>query len=281
MALDDDDDRYPGSAGLSAVVGGNRFVWLACAAGFVVILLQACGGDSSLPTSPTSTASPSPTTTVTQDDAPLPSSTIAPVTTTSSTAPTTTSRADQPLILGESSVGYLGCSMTRDAVLGYHAAGGSLIWPVAGEYAGGSLSLWARRIGTSEAWRIFQQSLDAYPDTHAIWLELCTTDRESGVGLDEALIVVSELEDRLPTGSIFVSAQPGYTQGHVCSTAGIDGPAEMADLAGLVVETGRALAGPEMGPLAQSQTRDGCHANEEGRQLMGEQLLAFFDEQYG
>ena len=43
-----------------------------------------------------------------------------------------------------------------------------------------------------------------------------------------------------------------------------------------LVADGIALPGPVMGPLAEDETIDGCHANEAGMALMGEQLVDFF-----
>jgi hypothetical protein len=50
----------------------------------------------------------------------------------------------------------------------------------------------------------------------------------------------------------------------------------MAEVAAAVVDAGLALPGPVMGPLTEAQTRDGCHANEDGQRILGGQLLEFF-----
>jgi hypothetical protein len=50
----------------------------------------------------------------------------------------------------------------------------------------------------------------------------------------------------------------------------------MAEVAADLVSQEGLLAGPIMGPLAESDTIGGCHASASGQALMGQQLLAAF-----
>lgn len=203
------------------------------------------------------------------------SSTTSAVTATTA-VPTTSSTATGPAS-GNEEVGYLGCSMSTDAVTGYQQVGGNSLWKAGeGDYSGGSLDLWANRVGANQMWFKFQQKLDANPGTNALWWELCTTEASQGNDFDLGLAVLGEIETRLGAGAIYVSAQPDYN-GHVCPTSGANGPQDMQVLAAQLVGTGRVLAGPIQGPLTEAQTRDLCHANESGRLILGNQLIAFFD----
>jgi hypothetical protein len=178
---------------------------------------------------------------------------------------------------GGGKIGYMGCSMTTDAVIGYQTVGGTALWQAGeGDYSGGALDLWGNRAGANQMWTRFQEKLDANPGTTVLWWELCTTEAGKTEDFELGLAVLDEIEVRLGGGAtVYVSAQPAY-DGHVCPTSGPNGPAEMQVLAAQLVGTGRVLAGPFQGPLNESQTRDLCHASESGRLILGNQVLAFF-----
>lgn len=245
----------------------------------LLVVLAACssgpavGGQEEVPTSVVESTHLAPASSTT-----LPSGTTDVPTTTLTDAETSTtsgvSTEAQPS--GPGSIGYLGCSMTTDAVIGYHEIGGNSLWEAEGKNEGGAIDLMARAGGPSRIWSEFQKELDAHPETTVLWWELCTTEAGQRDDLEIGLAILSEIEKRLVGGTIFVSAQPGY-DGHVCPTSGADGPTEMAILAAQLVDTGRALAGPTQGPLTEDQTRDLCHASMSGRLLLGQQLLDFFN----
>lgn len=175
------------------------------------------------------------------------------------------------------SIGFAGCSFTNNAVEGYHQLGGKRFWDVIRQYNGGSVSMWSGgATGQSRRyWNGFQNALDAHPDTGIIWWQLCNSPQDDVDTLyRNALLVLEEIQNRVPGALIYISAQHAYMAGHTCNDP--DGPARMQALADRLVAEGLALAGPVMGPLAESQTRDGCHGNLEGMDVLGEQLIAFF-----
>ncbi len=175
-------------------------------------------------------------------------------------------------------IGYVGCSMTMNAITGYEALAGKKFWPVV-EYGGGGIYVWASDLtNTSTYWSTFQGALDANPSTQTIWWELCTLATDSpNDNYDNAIIVLKEIQYRLPNAIVYVSAQPAYSPGHICSIAGDGGPALMQNVADALVTSGMALQGPVMGPLSDSQLlSDGCHADTAGQEFMGQQLINFF-----
>ncbi len=237
----------------------------------VALVAAACTSAESTSSSTTTTAAPT-TTTTTQ-----------PVTTSTTVAETTTTAADVALESVapadiEGTVGYVGCSMSQNSVEGYETLGGSNMWSFRAPYGGGGIGRWFVDIGgeRGEYWEGFDDQLASHPDTAAVWLNLCTVRENQLDSVDSAEAVIAEITARIPAATIYVSAQPSYTDGHFCGLAGEGGPEAMADVAAAVVDAGLALPGPTMGPLTEAQTRDGCHANEEGQQILGEQLLAFF-----
>lgn len=218
----------------------------------------------------------------------------APVTTAGTAAPTTSSTAAQtttsvrldgtapvePAVPGDvdGTVGYLGCSMSQNSVEGYETAGGSKMWSHRAPYGGGGVGRWFVDIAGDRGryWEGFAAELESHPDTTVVWLNVCTVRQNQLDSFDSTAAVIDEINAHIPAATIYVSAQPSYTDGHVCGLAGEGGPEAMAEVAAAVVDAGLALPGPVMGPLTEAHTRDGCHANEEGQRVLGEQLLEFF-----
>jgi chitodextrinase len=182
----------------------------------------------------------------------------------------------------DATVGYLGCSMTMHAIEGAIALGDTTFWNTVPTYDGGGVYAWAKNLSdaTSSYWSEFQQAYNAQ-STKTIWWELCAVSKDAAYETyDNALKVLNEIKRRVPGATVYVSAQPSYTpSSHECGIAGIGGQSRMASIASQLVANGKALTGPNMGPLAYpGQTiNDGCHANSSGKQLMGQQVIDFFN----
>ncbi len=178
---------------------------------------------------------------------------------------------------GENSIGLVGCSMTVGAADGYRQVGGVSLWPGSGlGYGRGTVHRWAQAGSTDLGfWESFATSVERHGRPEAVWWQLCT----SGVHEDDlghALAVLEEIEGRLPGVSVFVSAQPDYTDGHVCASASPGGPEAMQLLVEALVESGRVMQGPVLSPLDPSRLVDSCHADDAGERDMGRELLEFF-----
>ncbi len=179
---------------------------------------------------------------------------------------------------GPGVIGYVGCSVTRDAVEGYAQVGGERLWPFEGvSYGGASVGRWAAAVVSGSGhWRDFETLLATNPHTQGLWVQLCTAGTPTD-DLASAVSLLDELRQRVPDVDVWVSAQPDYVD-HECGIAGPAGPARMQSLVDDLVQAGHAQRGPVVGPLREDQTLDGCHANEDGQGLMGEQLVAFFGD---
>lgn len=195
-------------------------------------------------------------------------------------SPSATSASPSPRVDGTGTgvIGYVGCSVTRNGVEGYAAIGGARLWPSQGvTYGGASVGRWAAAIDVGSGhWRDFDALLAANPDTQGLWVQFCTSGTPAD-DLESAMALLDELRRRAPGVEVWVSAQPDYVD-HECGIAGEGGPARMQALVDDLVGQGHAQPGPVVGPLRVDQTIDGCHANEAGQRLMGEQLVAFFGE---
>lgn len=238
-----------------------------------MVILAACAQGS---TSTTTTAPSETTTTSATTTSSMPTST-----TTTTTTQTTSTAALAPVesvadqITG--TVGFVGCSMSQNSVEGYEAVGGSNMWTFRLPYGGGTIGRWNDGLGgRGDYWGGFDKGLELDPDTTAIWWNLCTIKGSPQDSFENAVHILDEIRTRIPDARVFVSAQPTYSEGHVCGLAGEGGPELMVQLSAALVEAGLVEQGPTMGPLSQPQTRDGCHANEDGQRLLGQQLLDFF-----
>lgn len=178
---------------------------------------------------------------------------------------------------GSGAVAYVGCSLTRGAVDGYHEVGGTRLWPASGKYSGGTIGRWAQGLtDASRFWGEFQSFQEAKP-AQTVWWQLCTHDEtDDGRNYTFALKVLDEIRRRIPGVTVYVSAENGWEPPHVCKLTGPDGPARMRALADRLVSEKRALPGPDVGDLRLDETTaDGCHPNEKGQSVIGAKLAAF------
>ena len=173
-------------------------------------------------------------------------------------------------------VGVVGCSNTQNALTGYEEVSTKrLLWAKddtignGSTYSGKSISEWSAP--GSVAWDIFDSALAAHPETSAIWWELCVRD-----GSDDTNATVDAIVDlirqRLPNVPIYASALDD-TPGCVIGDA-----ARSQQFVDYLVAKGSVERGPVMTPLTSAQTdAGGCHANQIGKPIWGQDLADFFD----
>ncbi len=183
-------------------------------------------------------------------------------------------------------IGYVGGSLTYNATDGYATVGGTKFWEGPDRaYGGGTVTAWAQALPDSDdddRWEAFAslEATNRWRDTtRVVWFELLSHGGETdGAVYEAALVVLDEIRRRLPGATIYVSGMNGYTVAGDCSGVTAAAPPQMRALADRLVVEGRALAGPIMAELTPEQTTDGagCHANSEGKRILGEELRAFF-----
>jgi hypothetical protein len=173
-------------------------------------------------------------------------------------------------------VAVIGCSNTRQHVTGYLDESTLDQLAPNDDLGGGSLPVWAE--GHPDYWAMYEEfrPVDGYL---AAWVQICLRVHEIGEENEAQLAaVVEEIEARDGDIPIIISPLNSYEEGHVCDATGPDGPAVAADLADWADENLGTLRGPDTGPLGPEHLRrDGCHLNQFGGELVGEQLVAFFD----
>jgi hypothetical protein len=77
--------------------------------------------------------------------------------------------------------------------------------------------------------------------------------------------------------TIYITGQPLYDAGHVCSLAGANGPQLTDNLARQAgSDATQHVTHPGQFRLHNGEDVDGCHANTAGQQSLGRQALAFW-----
>lgn len=181
----------------------------------------------------------------------------------------------------EISIGYIGCSNTRETVEGYHHLGGQKMWGYERRYGSGTILDWSRNPEESVYWEVFDRLLEKHPGTKAIWWQLCIMDENRETSYEHANIVLDGIRKRIPGATIYVSALADYNEG-VCSITGTWGLEKGKELAReLELRNDDVLPGPVLGPMDPIDTaKDGCHlSSPDGKRKLGNQMRLFFDHE--
>ncbi len=175
-------------------------------------------------------------------------------------------------------IGFIGCSNTRETVEGYHHVGGIKIWDAQRRYGSGTVLDWSKNPENSIYWDTFDTLLKKYPKTKIIWWQLCIMDGDRATSKEHADIVFNEIYKRIPDAVIYVSALADYTDG-VCSITGTWGLEKSKQLS-IELSTDGVLPGPVLGPMSAIETaEDNCHlSSPDGKRVLGLQMKAFFDD---
>lgn len=189
---------------------------------------------------------------------------------------TPTSTSSRTGINGAFSIGYVGCSNTADAVAGYYMVQNmGLFWrPYA--TGGGSLDRWTST--SSQYWTLFDQQLQRYGQPAKVWVEICEMASHP-LNFSMTQQVIAILKSKSPSATVYISPLNSYSPPGICSLTGPNGVADATRLANEAASNGLATSGPILGPLTQQNTnQDLCHPNTAGEELLGSQLVAFFDD---
>ncbi len=185
-------------------------------------------------------------------------------------------------IPGQASIGYIGCSNTRETVEGYHRVGGGDMWDYDKRYDSGAVKDWALDAEPEKRyWNVFDELLEENPKTKFIWWELCIRDDERETNYEQAQIILNEIRQRIPDAVIYVSALADYTEG-VCEITGTFGIEKAKELVReLENNNADVFPGPVLGPMAPIDTaKDGCHlSSPDGKRKLGNQMKKFFDNE--
>ncbi|MBS3168661.1 hypothetical protein J4216_06040 [Candidatus Woesearchaeota archaeon] len=189
--------------------------------------------------------------------------------------------------ISQRTIGFIGCSNTRQTVYGYRWSDGKEIWKVdmdnIHDYDSGSVFQWAKDAEEGSGfWNVFDQHLRENPKTTKVWIQLCIPGGESKITYEQAFPVIEAVRKRISNVTLYVSPLADYTE-NVCEITGIEGIERAKTLAQeLDSKNEDVFLGPILGPLSLAEIttndRSRCHPNEEGMLKMGKQLKEFFNQ---
>ena len=176
-------------------------------------------------------------------------------------------------------IGYIGCSSTSIRISGYHEIGGEKFWAPQGAYFSNSILDWANKIGdnvTRGVWVAFDKQLAEFPGTDKVWIELCIRDVDN-ITYEDTYAVVENVRAKIPGVTIFVSPIAGYSD-HLCHISGAIGiPTGKEFAKKLASENSDVFLGPALSDLTWNETDSaGCHPNDSGARIWGQELKDFF-----
>jgi len=185
-----------------------------------------------------------------------------------------------------SEIGFIGCSISHNAVVGYQALGGNDFWIIERgdetSYSGGSVSAWYNQLNKGDYrkdyWSIFEKHINENPNTKKIWWELCSSGTDAELEYADIINILEEIKRKAPGIEIYATPMPVFldTSSGICVDN--NGPQIIRGFVDRMIEEGWVEAGPILTYLEGAQTLpDGCHANEGGQAIWGQELMDFFD----
>src|SRR5208282_1816814 len=174
-------------------------------------------------------------------------------------------------------IGYVGCSNTQDAVIGYQATNVTQkeFWNPY-QTIRGTLDKWDT--ASSVFWARYSQELVTYGQPSIVWIQIC---EDSLVKITPIMVgqVLGILRTLSPNAVFYISPLNTYSPVGLCPITGPNGVQDATRLADQAVSEGLALQGPILGPLTTQNTIiDHCHPNPTGQELLGSRLKTFFNK---
>jgi hypothetical protein len=173
------------------------------------------------------------------------------------------------------SMGFIGCSMAEDIANGYQAVGGDRLWP---PYGTGGLVVQRWTNTNSAAWQMFDQQVANFGPPSAVWVQICIFENPGATYAEVTQLIGNAREHAAPGATIYITGQPLYEPSWECTLAGNTGPELTDELARQAADdpAQNVIYSGAFGPLGESTTRDTCHANGLGQELLGDQAVGFF-----
>jgi hypothetical protein len=178
---------------------------------------------------------------------------------------------------GEGTMGWIGCSMANNVAEGYARIGGTRMW---GGYGNGGAVVQNWTNNNSGNWQGFDQQVAnrGGQTPVAVWIMICVFS--SGATMQEIRQMVANAKTHAPGAYLYITGQPLYEEGHVCTLAG-DGMPEITDMQAQMIaaeDPDVHYAGP-LGPLnAGEYSGDSCHTTSSGGDKIGRQVKAIWGQ---
>jgi hypothetical protein len=172
----------------------------------------------------------------------------------------------------------MGCSMSVNVATGYQQQGGMRMWAPIAAYGGQVVQNWTQN--NSAPWQAFDAAKATNGNPTDIWMMICIFGSQ-GVTAAEVQTMISLARMHAPNSTIWVTGQPLYNSGHVCTLAGNGGP-ELTDMRAMEADNpannvhyaGTFTLNANANPSEVSG--DSCHAANPGLTALGNQAIAKF-----
>jgi hypothetical protein len=189
-----------------------------------------------------------------------------------SSVPTTRPPTSGPA--GVHTMGFIGCSMAENVAQGYVAVRGTRMW---GPYGTGGMVVQNWTNTNSASWQLFDQQSARYGKPTAVWVQVCIFAQQ-GVTYNEVKQLIANARQHAAAGAtIYITGQPLYNNGNVCTLAGANGPQLTDSMARqAAADTSQNVTYPGAFYLGNGEIADGCHANTTGQASLGRQAVAFW-----
>lgn len=194
----------------------------------------------------------------------------------------TSGDGEGPISGEKNSIGYIGCSNSRNSVDGYNLYPGNkgLFRP---GYNTGSLDIVEWSKADSDAWRKFDSENNKYGIPKYVWIQICERE-DNPATYDTIKQVISNLRRETSPSTIFyISPLNSYSPENLCRRVGNDGVRDLVEFADRAAADGLARRGPDLGPLTANTTQeDNCHPSAIAQKdILGKQMVDFFDKGSG
>ena len=177
---------------------------------------------------------------------------------------------------GPNTMGWIGCSMGENTAAGYRRIGGTRMW---GGYGNGGAVVQQWTTNNSAAWNRFRNQVQQNGEPVAVWIMICIFAQAGATAQEVNAMIENARENSAPGVTIYLTGQPLYDPGHVCTLAGANGPESTDQLAQQVAAQHPDVIYPGALRLTAGEVAgDTCHANTQGEDSLGRQARAFWGQ---
>lgn len=187
-----------------------------------------------------------------------------------------------PSIADQGVIGVVGCSNTGQHAYAYHQQSTEHTLTQPRSIGGGTPWAWMTRNGENRYFDEYE-TLKPAGGYSQVWVQVCMREREHNGVFDQPerdiiTALVAEIRERDPQASIVMSPLNYYTTDSCLSVGGTAGQQVTVDTVDWAVANLGVTRGPDTGPLAPDMLRtDGCHIDGTGFDLVGGQMVDWFD----
>jgi hypothetical protein len=178
---------------------------------------------------------------------------------------------------GPDTMGWTGCSMGENTAIGYRRIGGTRMWGSNGN-GGAVVQQWTSE--SASTWQRFDsKAQQSGGPPVAVWIMICIFAQAGATDAEVNQMISIARGHSADNAVIYLTGQPVYSDGNVCSLAGNGGPELTDNLAQQVADQHDDVIYPGQLVLDSGEVAgDTCHANSTGEDELGKQAKAYWGQ---